>query len=74
MTPAASPLSRWALHLSRRAVTAHGGGEMDEVELLIHYLQADAKDVAVLEKILAWLEHLPLAIDLVRVYISMRRY
>lgn len=40
------------------------------VELLLRSSQTDTKDVAVVEKILAQLEYLPLTIDLVRAYIS----
>ena len=48
--------------------------EKDEGQkLLLHSSHADAKDVDVIEKILARLEHLLLAIDQVRSYISKQR-
>lgn len=47
--------------------------EKDEGMKLLPASQADANDVAAVEKILARLEYLPLAIDLVRGYISKQR-
>ena len=51
-----------------------GQMEKDEsVELLLHSYRAEGVDVSVVEKILARLEYLPLAIDLVRAYISKQQ-
>ena len=48
--------------------------EKDEgLKLLLHSSQADGTDVAVIEKILARIENLPLVIDQVRAYISKQR-
>ena len=48
--------------------------EKDEgLELLLHSSEADGTDVAVIEKIFGRLEYLPLAIDLVRAYISKQQ-